>query len=75
MTMQIARISCDGIPYALPEGFHKASNLRAFFGVDDEKHLWGEGDKDDSLIPEDDSEIQIETGMKFYTAHKKINQG
>lgn len=71
--MQIARIRCNKTPYALPVGLIKGSNLRAFFGVKKTQHLWGECDKDDSLIPEDDSEIMLEDGMHFYTASKKIN--
>lgn len=71
--MNIARIKCDTTDYALPEGEHSGNNLRAFFGVKQTHHLYGERDKDDSLIPEDDATFMVEDGARFYTANKKIN--
>jgi hypothetical protein len=70
--MKVARIKCDGTPYMLPEGEHTGANLRAFFGVDAEHELWGERDKDDALIPDDDAEITVEDGARFYTFARAI---
>jgi len=65
-----ALITFDGTSYALPEGFHTGRNLRAFFGVPKTHELWGENDKDNSLIPDDDSGILIEDGMSFRAKRK-----
>lgn len=73
--MNIALIKYNGTPYALPEGPVKGYNLRAFFSIKKTHDLWGEGDKDDFLIPEDDSEFEVQDGMRFYSTNKKINQG
>lgn len=71
---QIAKITCDGFSYWLPGGEHSGSNLRAFFGIEDDHDLWGEGDKEATLIPNDPNyKIDLESGMKFYSAFKEIN--
>lgn len=72
--MKIARIVCEDTAYVLPEGEHSGANLRAFFGVPEDHDLWGERDKDDVLIPDDDATMLVEDGGRFYMASKKINQ-
>lgn len=72
--MNMARIRCDSTAYALPEGNHVGTNLRAFFNVAKNKHLWLERDGDDVLV-EKKEEIQVVDGARFYTAFKKINGG
>jgi hypothetical protein len=72
--MEVARIKFNGTPYMLPVGHHSGNNLRAFFGVKKSHHLYGERDKDDAMISEDDAEILVEDGARFYSASKKINQ-
>jgi hypothetical protein len=73
--MTIAKIKCNRIDYMLPESVHAGSSLYAFFGVKTSENLWGECDKGDSLIPNDESEVMVEDGMRFHTASKKINNG
>ena len=72
--MQIARIRCDKIDYALPERSHTGNNLREFFGVPKTKHLYCVGDPEDTLVPEDEEEFYVADGARFFTMSKQINQ-
>lgn len=74
--MQIAKIKCDRIPYALPWGGHAGSNLRAFFGVPKDKDLYIQMEEgDDFLVEDSDEQYLVEDRDRFYTVFRKITGG